>query len=95
MSDLVERLRTVHDRVAHLLRHHRELRAQADRIGSAEREMGQRIAVLEARIAELEKENEVLRTFQARHGAGEDQGADQRIDELVNEIDHCLALLND
>ncbi|MBV6405116.1 MAG: hypothetical protein IT228_15050 [Flavobacteriales bacterium] len=95
MSDLVERLRTVHDRVAQLLRQYRELRAQVDRVGSAERELVQRVAVLEARIAELEKENEVLRTFQARQGAGEGQGTKQRIDELVNEIDHCLALLND
>ncbi|MBK6628086.1 MAG: hypothetical protein IPJ87_08015 [Flavobacteriales bacterium] len=94
MSELVERLRSVHDRVAQLLRQHRELRAQLDRIGSSERESGQRIAVLETRIAELEKENEVLRTAKARQGSEEGQGTKQRIDELVNEIDRCLALLN-
>ncbi|MBK9273811.1 MAG: hypothetical protein IPM49_04630 [Flavobacteriales bacterium] len=95
MSELVERLRSVHDRLAQLLHQHSELRAQLDRVGSSERESGQRIAVLEARIEELEKENEVLRASKTRHGVEEGQGTKQRIDELVNEIDRCLALLND
>ncbi len=95
MNDLAGRLRTVHDRVAQLLDRIREQRAQLERVGHAERTAGQRIAVLEARIAELEKENEVLRTAKARQGAEEAEGTKQRIDELVNEIDRCLALLND
>ena len=92
MSELVERLRSVHDRVAQLLRQHRELRAQLDRVGSSERELGQRIAVLETRIAELEKENEVLRSAKAAHEAAV-PGAKERIDELVQEIDRCLELI--
>ncbi|MBK8340544.1 MAG: hypothetical protein IPK99_11390 [Flavobacteriales bacterium] len=95
MSEQAERLRAVYLRVEALLQQRNDLRAQLDRIGTAERQQGQRSAVLEARVAELEKENEVLRTSKPASVGEDAQGTKQRIDELVNEIDRCLALLND
>lgn len=50
--------------------------------------------VLKARIQELEQENEVLRTAKSPQSGGEREGTKEQIDELVNEIDQCLALLN-
>ena len=94
MSEQAERLRSVYEKVEVLLQQRNDLRAQLDRIGSAERQQGQRLAVLEARVAELEKENEVLRTSKPSNEGEGVQGTKQRIDELVNEIDRCLALLN-
>jgi hypothetical protein len=95
MSEQAERLRAVYLRVEALLQQRNDLRAQLDRIGTAERQQGQRSAVLEARVAELEKENEVLRTSKPANGGEDAQGTKQRIDELVNEIDRCLMLLDD
>ncbi|MCC6839333.1 MAG: hypothetical protein IT230_04165 [Flavobacteriales bacterium] len=50
--------------------------------------------VLSARIKELEQENEVLRKAAASFGAPSREGTKERIDELVQEIDQCLALMN-
>jgi len=95
MSEQAERLRVLYQKVEVLLQQRNDLRAQLDRIGTAERQQGQRLAVLEVRVAELEKENEGLRTSKPVSVGEDAQGTKQRIDELVNEIDRCLALLND
>ncbi|MBS1547690.1 MAG: hypothetical protein JST38_15795 [Bacteroidetes bacterium] len=50
--------------------------------------------VLRARIKELEQENGVLRTAKAPEGETGREGKKEKIDELVQEIDRCLALLN-
>lgn len=58
-------------------------------------EGGREQEVLKARIKELEQENEVLRTALASAKEPERGGAKETIDELVKEIDQCLALLHD
>lgn len=95
MSELAERIRTARTQVQVLQRE--RARAQAS-VASLETELRdrQRAAdVLQARIAELERENEVLRSVKAAPSVAVDRsGTKERIDELVNEIDRCLALLN-
>ena len=58
------------------------------------REAAREKEVLTARIKELEQENEVLRKAAAPPGAPGREGTKERIDELVKEIDQCLALMN-
>jgi septal ring factor EnvC (AmiA/AmiB activator) len=94
MSELAERIRAARTRVQELQRE--RARAQAS-VASLEAELRdrQRAAdVLQARIAELERENEVLRSVKAAPAADDRSGTKERIDELVNEIDRCLALLH-
>jgi septal ring factor EnvC (AmiA/AmiB activator) len=94
MSDLANRIRQVH---AHVDR----LRTERERLASAKfsleenlRESHRSLDVLRARITELERENEVLRAVKPAPVAGTDRsGSKERIDDLVNEIDRCLALL--
>jgi hypothetical protein len=57
------------------------------------RELKRSNEVLQARLSELEQENEVLRTVKAAPAASDRSGSKERIDELVIEIDRCLALL--
>lgn len=57
------------------------------------RELKRNDEVLRARLTELEQENEVLRTVKAAPASGDRSGSKERIDELVIEIDRCLALL--
>lgn len=96
MSDLASRIRAVHLHVSRLVA---EREVAQRRVGSLERELREHHRngeVLQARVAALEQENEVLRvTRPASQQRAEGQPeAKQRIDELVNEIDRCLALLN-
>ncbi len=99
MSDLANRLRQVHVRVEGLLKD-RDRLTKADHAAQEElRELKRSDEVLRARITELEQENAVLRTVKVaspeRSGAtGDRSGSKERIDELVIEIDRCLALLH-
>jgi hypothetical protein len=89
----------VHARVEGLLKD-RDHHAKAHLASQEElRELKRSDEVLRARITELEQENEVLRAVKAANlessGAVNDRsGSKERIDELVIEIDRCLALLN-
>ena len=99
MSDLSIRLRRVHARVEGLLKDRDQHAKEHLSLQEELRELKRSDEVLRARITELEQENEVLRTVKAtsqdRSGsAGDRTGSKERIDELVIEIDRCLALLN-
>ncbi len=48
----------------------------------------------QARLAELEEENQNLKIAKSLNGTGEPAEAKQKINELVREIDRCIALLN-
>ena len=96
MSDLASRIRAVHMHVARLVADREAARRRLVALEHEQRDQQRNAEVLRARIAELERENEVLRVTrptQQQRAEGQPE-AKQRIDELVNEIDRCLALLN-
>ena len=92
MNTLTDRLTAVQEKVTRLVRAYDDLRRKATDLESAAHESHRKVDVLKARVAELERENEVLRQGRSANG-GTRTGTKERIDELVNEIDHCLALL--
>lgn len=98
MSDLAIRLRQVHARVEGLLKDRDRHAARHLSLEEELRELKRSHEVLQARLTELEQENEVLRSVKVatpeKSGAASDRsGSKERIDELVIEIDRCLALL--
>ena len=93
MTEAIERLQHATARVGALVKEHEQLRQRHAR---TEEELGTQrrtYEVLSKRVSELEQENEVLRTVQAKHNGVQPQ-AKERIDELVSEIDRCLALIS-
>jgi outer membrane murein-binding lipoprotein Lpp len=90
---LAERARAVHDRLARLLRDHAELQRRSAKLTAAAQEQHRMVETLRARVAELERENEVLRNAKPAGRRDPAPGTKERIDELVNEIDRCLALI--
>jgi chromosome segregation ATPase len=94
MNDLATRLRTVHSHVLSLVQDRDRLNVKLNQIEEELREERRNTDVLKARITELERENEVLRAVKAAPAASHHAGSTERIDELVSEIDRCLALLN-
>ncbi len=94
MNDLATRLRTVHSHVLSLLQQRDRLTAKLNQIEEELREEKRNTDVLKARITELERENEVLRAVRTAPAVPHHSGSKERIDELVSEIDRCLALLN-
>ncbi|MCB0770256.1 MAG: hypothetical protein KDC00_07605 [Flavobacteriales bacterium] len=93
MLTLTDRLRVVEEKVKHLVDAHGSLRKKAAELDAQAQENRRKAEVLKARVAELERENEVLRKGRAAGGGTTVPGTKERIDELVNEIDSCLALL--
>ncbi|HEY0977500.1 MAG TPA: hypothetical protein VGE21_08530 [Flavobacteriales bacterium] len=94
MSDLAERIRTARARLGEVMGERERLATTVSRMENELRDRERNTEVLKARIAELERENEVLRTVRPSNTGGQHRsGTKERIDELVNEIDRCLELL--
>ena len=94
MNTMTDRLQAVQERVTRLIREHETLRRRTADLETEAREHQRMCEVLTARVEELERENEVLRKAKpATNGPG-GPGTKEKIDELVHEIDRCLALIN-
>jgi chromosome segregation ATPase len=94
MPATIARLRAIHDHVARLIREHEVLRQRAAELETELNDGKRSIEVLKARVAELERDNEVLRKARPADGGPGPTGTKEKIDELVQEIDQCLALLS-
>lgn len=94
MEGLLERIGAARTQVHKLLDERTRKSAALEAMEARSREGSREADVLKARIKELEQENEVLRTAKAAPTQPEREGTKEKIDELVNEIDRCLALLN-
>lgn len=94
MEGLAARIAAARERVQELLRERKGHLAAIARSEADAREGHREADVLKARIIELEQENEVLRAEKATPEVEGRAGPKEKIDELVNEIDRCLALLN-
>lgn len=93
MNTLTDRLHKVQEQVARVVSEHKALRIRAAELETANHDHQRTAQVLTARVSELEKENEVLRKVKSEHEGLVGTGSKERIDELVNEIDRCLALI--
>jgi len=93
MNTLTDRLQAIQEQVTRLVREHETLGRKASDLDTEAREHHRTADVLKARVAELERENEVLRKGRSAVGGTTGPGTKEQIDELVHEIDHCLALL--
>ncbi|HEX2618191.1 MAG TPA: hypothetical protein VHL57_11660 [Flavobacteriales bacterium] len=94
MSDLAERIRNARTQLGRVLRDKERLTASVSELENELRDRQRASEVLQARVAELERENEVLRAVRPAPVAVDRAGTKERIDELVSEIDRCLALLH-
>lgn len=94
MEGLHERIKAARAKVKQLHADRARLAAAVEALEARTREGNRELDVLKARIKELEQENEVLRTAMAAAKEPERDGTKEKIDELVKEIDQCLALLN-
>ncbi|MBP9080721.1 MAG: hypothetical protein KBF80_10760 [Flavobacteriales bacterium] len=94
MEGLLERIGKARTQVRQLQAVRDRLRVATVAAEGRAREAAREKEVLTARIKELEQENEVLRKAAAPPGAPGREGTKERIDELMKEIDQCLALMN-
>jgi septal ring factor EnvC (AmiA/AmiB activator) len=94
MEGLLERLGAARAQLAKLLEERDRLSKAVETLEAGARETGREADVLRARIKELEQENAVLRNAPAALPAAGHEGTKEEIEELVEELDRCLALLN-
>lgn len=93
MHTLTDRLIAMQQKVALLVGEHKALHARANELEVEAHEHRRTVEVLKARVTELERENGVLRKARSAESGPGTTGTKERIDELVHEIDRCLALL--
>ena len=93
MNTITDRLQYVREQVTRLVRDHGTLRTKATDLEAEVRDAHRKAEVLRARVDELERENEVLRKGRSAGGGVNGPGTKDRIDELVKEIDQCLAMI--
>ena len=81
--------------VRKLIEQNIQLRTQNSRDAEELVQLRDRVSLLEARLAEQSEKEQVLRMAQSLGGEEADNSAaKRRINELVREIDKCIALLN-
>lgn len=91
MEDIVHEIRKQVDR---LLEERSALNAALVSKEEELQRLQEQISSNEARIASLEEANKTLKIAKSLTGAGENTDAKLKINELVREIDKCIALLN-
>ena len=81
--------------VRRLIDENNQLRSQSSQHAEELGQLRDRVSSLEAQLAEQSEKEQVLRMAQSLGGeAADNSAAKRRINELVREIDKCIALLN-
>jgi len=94
MNTMTDRLRAAQERITRLIREYDTLRKRTAELEAEAHDHQRMDEVLKARVEELERENEVLRKAKPAASGSSEPGTKEKIDELVHEIDRCLALIN-
>lgn len=94
MEGLLERIGKARTQVRRIQGEHGRLQMAVEAAEGQVHEAGREKEVLIARIKELEQENEVLRKAAVPAKVPGREETRDKIDELVREIDQCLALMN-
>lgn len=78
-----------------LIDENNQLRSESSQNAEELGQLRDRVSSLEAQLAEQSEKEQVLRMAQSLGGeAADNSAAKRRINELVREIDKCIALLN-
>jgi chromosome segregation ATPase len=90
-----EELMVLNRKLEDLLTRYKNLRADIQSLTTANEELKTKLQEREERITELEKRYERVKISGALLGEGENASeARRKLNELVREIDKCVALLN-
>lgn len=77
-----------------LLKEREEMRGKLRKLNAEKEDLQHRTSELDERIAALESEKKTIRIAKSLTGSDDRVEAKLRINELVREIDKCIALLN-
>jgi phage shock protein A len=91
MNEIIAEIR---NHVATLLEERTALRARLQQQEEKVSAMREALEAKDARIAQLEDAQKTLKLAKSLSGAGENTEAKLKINELVREIDKCIALLH-
>ncbi|MGF1564092.1 MAG: hypothetical protein ACFCUH_01875 [Flavobacteriales bacterium] len=91
MNEIIAEIR---NHVATLLEERTALRSRLQQQEEKVSAMHEALEAKDARIAQLEEAQKTLKLAKSLSGAGENTEAKLKINELVREIDKCIALLH-
>jgi peptidoglycan hydrolase CwlO-like protein len=92
MKATIERL---HNKLESLLANYQHLKEELNVSSQRVDELSKKLEVQNNTIQQLNEKNKVLKLSSSMQGdQGDNKAAKQKINELVREIDKCIALLN-
>jgi peptidoglycan hydrolase CwlO-like protein len=92
MKATIERL---HNKLESLLANYQHLKEELNVSSQMVDELSKKLEVQNNTIQQLNEKNKVLKLSSSMQGdQGDNKAAKQKINELVREIDKCIALLN-
>ncbi len=92
MSSKTSSIEALEERIEALIRYTEKLRLEKKEVEEKKEELARTVQDQERRIGELEKRKEELR-LSAATPSSQKKEAKERIDGMIREIDHCIALL--
>lgn len=96
MSEIVEAISRINEKAKRVIESNNQLRYENDALRKNIEELKAQTANTEVKIAELRRETEMLRMASSLSGDEcESKDLKLKINELVREIDKCMALMND
>jgi uncharacterized coiled-coil DUF342 family protein len=92
MKVTIERL---HNKLELLLSNYQQIKEELNTSSQKVDELSKKLEVQNETIQQLNEKNKVLKLSSSMQGdQGDNKAAKQKINELVREIDKCIALLN-
>ena len=93
MNDLAESLEAIESKIDKLILKKQQLELEVSRLNSSNLELQKKESDLERRIFSLSEENKILK-IAGNANTGNSKDMKLKINEMIREVDKCLAQLN-
>lgn len=93
MTDLAESLEAIESKIDKLILKKQQLELEVSRLNSSNLELQKKESDLERRIFSLSEENKILK-IAGNANTGNSKDMKLKINEMIREVDKCLAQLN-
>jgi hypothetical protein len=93
MTDLAESLEAIESKINKLIEKKQQLEIEVSRLNSLNLELQKKESDLEKKIFSISEENKILR-IAGNTNTGDSKDMKLKINEMIREVDKCLAQLN-
>jgi len=93
MKDLDKRLEIIYKEIEKILSLQGELQDRVEKLKSDNQELTGRMRVLDAQLKKAREAGEIAQLEKLKHNLQHNQEINNKIDELLSEVERCITLL--